>query len=292
MKDLLVSAARQVAIFAGGGGVIVRRWPSRGLRHCQDLPRARPHHGPRGHGALRRRSLRPRHHHRLNGGSGPSPERAAAGGQGHEFLEWGRGDAAAATAARAALKTRLGARRVPVLGVTGTGGSGKSSLVDELVRRFLDAYPNLRLGIVAVDPTKRRTGGALLGDRIRMNAIYDPRVQMRSLATRKAHAALSEAVGDTVLVQQAAGADLVIVETAGIGQSDSQVTEVSDLSLYVMTPEYGARASREDRHARFRRSRGDQQIRQARAEDRCATQAVAPRQRPSTSPGQLPATRR
>ncbi len=130
--------------------------------------------------------------------------------------------------------------QTPVLGITGTGGSGKSSLVDELVRRFLDNYPDKRLGVVSVDPSKRKTGGALLGDRIRMNAIYDPRVYMRSLATRQANLALSPHVHDAVDLLKASGFDMIILETSGIGQSDTEIIEHSDFSLYVMTSEYGA----------------------------------------------------
>lgn len=128
----------------------------------------------------------------------------------------------------------------PVLGITGTGGSGKSSLVDELVRRFLMDFEDKTLAIISVDPSKRKTGGALLGDRIRMNAIHHPRVFMRSLATRQANLALSKYVQDAVDTVKAAGFDMVILETSGIGQSDTEIIEHSDLSLYVMTPEYGA----------------------------------------------------
>ncbi len=129
---------------------------------------------------------------------------------------------------------------VPVLGITGTGGAGKSSLVDELVRRFLLDFEDKRVAIISVDPSKRKTGGALLGDRIRMNAIHHPRVYMRSLATRQSNLALSKYVQDAVDTVKAAGFDLVILETSGIGQSDTEIIEHSDLSLYVMTPEYGA----------------------------------------------------
>jgi methylmalonyl-CoA mutase len=128
----------------------------------------------------------------------------------------------------------------PVLGITGTGGAGKSSLVDELVRRFLMDFEDKTLAIISVDPSKRKTGGALLGDRIRMNAIHHPRVFMRSLATRQSNLALSKYVQDAVDTVKAAGYDLVILETSGIGQSDTEIIEHSDLSLYVMTPEYGA----------------------------------------------------
>ncbi|SHJ56319.1 methylmalonyl-CoA mutase family protein [Aquimarina spongiae] len=128
----------------------------------------------------------------------------------------------------------------PVLGITGTGGAGKSSLVDELVRRFLIDFPKKTIGIVSVDPSKRRTGGALLGDRIRMNAINSPRVYMRSLATRQSNLALSKYVAEAIEVLKAAEFDLIILETSGIGQSDTEILDHSDTSLYVMTPEFGA----------------------------------------------------
>lgn len=128
----------------------------------------------------------------------------------------------------------------PVLGITGTGGAGKSSLVDELVRRFLDDFREKKIGIISIDPSKRKTGGALLGDRIRMNSIYDKRVYMRSLATRQANLALSKHISDAVCIVKNAGFDLVILETSGIGQSDTEITDYSDVSMYVMTPDYGA----------------------------------------------------
>ncbi|MEQ9098744.1 MAG: methylmalonyl-CoA mutase family protein [Imperialibacter sp.] len=130
--------------------------------------------------------------------------------------------------------------KVPVLGITGTGGAGKSSLVDELVRRFLVDFEGKHIGVVSVDPSKRKTGGALLGDRIRMNAIHHPRVYMRSLATRQSNLALSKHVQEAVNILKAAEFDLIILETSGIGQSDTEITDHSDVSLYVMTPEYGA----------------------------------------------------
>ncbi len=128
----------------------------------------------------------------------------------------------------------------PVLGITGTGGAGKSSLIDELLRRYLFDFPDKTIAIVSVDPSKRKTGGALLGDRIRMNAVNNERVYMRSLATRQSNLALSAYVRSAVKVLQAAAYDLVILETSGIGQSDTEIVEHSDVSLYVMTPEYGA----------------------------------------------------
>lgn len=129
---------------------------------------------------------------------------------------------------------------IPVLGITGTGGAGKSSLVDELVRRFLLDFKTKTVAIISVDPSKRKTGGALLGDRIRMNAIKNPRVYMRSLATRQSNLALSKYVKEAVDIVKAANFDLIILETSGIGQSDTEIIEHSNTSLYVMTPEYGA----------------------------------------------------
>ncbi len=129
---------------------------------------------------------------------------------------------------------------VPVLGITGTGGSGKSSLVDELLRRFLHDNETMRIGVISVDPSKRKTGGALLGDRIRMNSLSSPRIYMRSLATRQANLALSAHVPGALCVLKQAGFSFVILETSGIGQSDTEIVDQCDLSLYVMTPEYGA----------------------------------------------------
>jgi isobutyryl-CoA mutase len=159
-------------------------------------------------------------------------------------LENGRADAQT----RAAIDARAGAglaHAAPILGVTGTGGAGKSSLTDELVRRFrLDYGDALSIAILAVDPSRRKSGGALLGDRIRMNAIGDwghgPRVFMRSLATRDAATELPEAIPDAIAACKAAGFDLIVVETSGIGQGDAAIAQVADRSLYVMTPEFGA----------------------------------------------------
>ncbi len=131
-------------------------------------------------------------------------------------------------------------KKIPILGVTGTGGAGKSSLVDELVRRFLNEFPDKKLAIISVDPTKKKTGGALLGDRIRMNAINNPRVYMRSMATRASNVSLSPSVQDALNIVKNSDFDLIILETSGIGQSDTQIVDFSDVNLYVMTPEYGA----------------------------------------------------
>lgn len=131
-------------------------------------------------------------------------------------------------------------RTAPVLGLTGTGGAGKSSVTDELLNRFLASFPQMRIAVVSVDPSRRRTGGALLGDRIRMNALRSPRVYMRSMATRRQHAATNRVLKDCIALLKGIGYDLVIVETAGIGQSDSEIVDLVDFPVYVMTSDYGA----------------------------------------------------
>ncbi|WP_421663761.1 fused isobutyryl-CoA mutase/GTPase IcmF [Lysinibacillus telephonicus] len=137
-------------------------------------------------------------------------------------------------------EARKRTKHTPVLGITGTGGAGKSSLTDELIRRFLREFPEKKVAIISVDPTKQKTGGALLGDRIRMNAIFDKRVYMRSLATRGSRTELTASIGDVLDVVKATGFDLIIVETSGIGQGDAEITKYTDLSMYVMTSEFGA----------------------------------------------------
>jgi methylmalonyl-CoA mutase len=142
---------------------------------------------------------------------------------------------------RSEILERAAKTRVPALGITGTGGSGKSSLTDELIRRFrLDQEDRLRIAVIAVDPSRRKSGGALLGDRIRMNALGHPNIYMRSLATREAGPAISPALPEVIATCKVAGFDLVIVETPGIGQGDSAIVSLVDQSLYVMTPEFGA----------------------------------------------------
>ncbi len=131
-------------------------------------------------------------------------------------------------------------KTIPVIGITGTGGAGKSSLTDELVRRFLTEFKDKTMAIISIDPSKRKTGGALLGDRIRMNAVYDDRIYMRSLATRASNRATSEAILGAIELCKAASFDVIIVETSGIGQSESEIVDITDMSMYVMTSEYGA----------------------------------------------------
>ena len=133
-----------------------------------------------------------------------------------------------------------GSRTIPVLGITGTGGAGKSSVTDEIVRRFLTSFTDKTIAIVSVDPSKKKTGGALLGDRIRMNSISHPRAYMRSLATRDDNTALSGAVQEAIDICKTAGFDFIILESAGVGQSDASILDYCDVSMYVMTPEYGA----------------------------------------------------
>jgi methylmalonyl-CoA mutase len=135
---------------------------------------------------------------------------------------------------------QLAGGKTPVVGITGTGGAGKSSVVDELVLRFLQSFPKMRIAVLAVDPTRRRSGGALLGDRIRMNSLRSHRVFMRSMATRRQHVATNAVLKDCIAALKGQGYDLVIVETAGIGQSDSEIVDLVDFPMYVMTSDYGA----------------------------------------------------
>lgn len=146
------------------------------------------------------------------------------------------------TATLSALREQwdMSAGKVPVIGITGTGGAGKSSITDELIARFLRANSAMHIAVLAIDPTRRRTGGALLGDRIRMNSLASEQVYMRSMATRRQHLATSEMLGDIVLFLKSLAYDLIIVETAGIGQSDSEIVDLVDFSVYVMTGDYGA----------------------------------------------------
>ncbi|WMM88930.1 cobalamin-dependent protein, partial [Heyndrickxia coagulans] len=142
--------------------------------------------------------------------------------------------------ALAALEAAVPAvKKAPVVGITGTGGAGKSSLTDELIRRFLHDHPESKIAVLSVDPTKQKTGGALLGDRIRMNAIFHPNVFMRSMATRASRSELSLA-HDAIRIVKAAGFDLILIETSGIGQVDAEITNISDVAMYVMTSEFGA----------------------------------------------------
>ncbi|PFG39220.1 methylmalonyl-CoA mutase [Georgenia soli] len=186
--------------------------------------------------------------HRAARGEVPPPDGAAvaagedaAVGRVLSAIEDGAWDGAELERLREAWAGRAASSGVvPVVGVTGTGGAGKSSVIDELLNRFLVSFPQMRVAVLSVDPTRRRTGGALLGDRIRMNTLRSPRVYMRSMATRARHVAVSAVLRDAVAFLRSAGFDLVLVETAGIGQADSAVVELVDLPVYVMTSDYGA----------------------------------------------------
>ncbi|GAB3047992.1 fused isobutyryl-CoA mutase/GTPase IcmF [Virgibacillus ainsalahensis] len=159
-----------------------------------------------------------------------------------KFITYMENDEVASDEKETVLKTlqEKGNKDTPVLGITGTGGAGKSSLTDELIRRFINEIPDKKVAIISIDPTKRKTGGALLGDRIRMNAIFTDRVYMRSLATRDSRDELSKAIQDVIDVVRASGYDFIIVETSGIGQGNAAITDVTNLSMYVMTAEFGA----------------------------------------------------
>ncbi|MCB1187567.1 methylmalonyl-CoA mutase family protein [bacterium] len=225
--------AGHIRIFGGGGGVIVPREIEElhkagidrifspddgrklGLQGMIDLVIAGCNYDPL------EQDLK------VNGSSLPLARNitiAERGDESHSFYEIGDGSD----------------KTIPVIGLTGTGGAGKSSLTDELVRRFINDFPDKRIAVICVDPTKRRTGGALLGDRIRFNTLKNNRVYLRSLATRDSNSEISEQVGPVIDTVRRAGYDLILVETAGIGQGDSEITKYVDLSLYVMTAEYGA----------------------------------------------------
>jgi methylmalonyl-CoA mutase len=241
MVDLLRDrGAGQIKVFGGGGGTIV---PEE-IRTLHDYGVTRlysPHDGQ----ALGLQGMIADMLERadVDLAQGPAPDIAALDPSKKRelarlitLIEAGRLDGAA----EAALKGRAAQSRAPVVGITGTGGAGKSSLTDELVRRFRLDQPDLSLAIIAVDPTRRKSGGALLGDRIRMNAIEHPKVYMRSLGTRGSGSEVSDALPGALAAVKAAGYDVVIVETSGIGQGDTGIVPLVDLSMYVMTPEYGA----------------------------------------------------
>jgi methylmalonyl-CoA mutase len=166
--------------------------------------------------------------------------------------------------------------QIPVIGITGTGGAGKSSLSDELLARFVRHFPGSQIAVVAIDPTRRRSGGALLGDRIRMNSLANEQIFMRSLATRRQHLATSAVLKDVIELYQLAGFDLIFVETAGIGQSDTEIVDCGG-SVAVRHDQRVRRgqSAREDRHARLRRHGRAQQVREARRRGQPAPRAQA-----------------
>ena len=249
MRRLLAErGAGHIHVFGGGGGVIVPKEIAELARHGVRI--FSPEDGRRqGLVGMIREILRTADHV-----PGPLPTTLEPSLDGDAPLATRRGALARAITAielddngegggafRAHVRARAATRPAcPVLGITGTGGAGKSSLIDELLLRFLEMFPTKTVAVLSVDPTRKKSGGALLGDRIRMNAASNARVFVRSMATRRAHMATSAAVKDTLTLMKTAGFDLVVLETAGIGQSDSEVTELCDRSLYVMTPEFGA----------------------------------------------------
>ncbi|MCK1994564.1 methylmalonyl-CoA mutase family protein [Peribacillus muralis] len=248
MYDLLKErGAEHIRIFAGGGGVIIPRE----IKELHDYGIARifsPDEG-REYGlqgminvlmeecdfSTVKPSLQERFDELIAGGTNAIAQ----------YITFAEGRLEASDESAAAVESlfeqiKTSERKVPVLGITGTGGAGKSSLTDELIRRFLNEIKDKKVAVLSVDPTKQKTGGALLGDRIRMNAIFSERVYMRSLATRHSKSELSLAIKDAISVVKAAGFDLIIVETSGIGQGDAEVAEICDVSMYVMTSEFGA----------------------------------------------------
>ncbi|MDO7713005.1 MAG: cobalamin-dependent protein, partial [Schleiferiaceae bacterium] len=238
MRDLLVEkGAGHIQIFGGGGGTIL---PNE-IEELQAYGICRIYHPDDG----RSMGLQGMINDLLEACDFPLGGQAKLGdltdsGQIARLISCAENFPAHYQTMRDAVQKRADKSHAPVLGITGTGGAGKSSLVDEMVRRFLSDQPGKRIALISVDPSKRRTGGALLGDRIRMNSINHPDVYMRSLATRQSNLALSRHVSDALRILQAANFDLIILETSGIGQSDTEILEHSDVSLYVMTPEYGA----------------------------------------------------
>ena len=232
--------APHIKIFGGGGGTIT---PEE-IRELMDYGVERIYHPHDGMNLgleamiddLIARTLADRHTpvDVLSSGSVESPQIACM----ISALEEGRIDDARLQSLRKEWQVKAG--QTPVIGITGTGGAGKSSVTDEILNRFLSSFPEMRIAVLAVDPTRRRTGGALLGDRIRMNSLRSERIFMRSIATRRQHLATSEMLGDHIGYLKSLGFDLILVETAGIGQSDSEIVDLVDFSVYVMTSEYGA----------------------------------------------------
>jgi isobutyryl-CoA mutase len=240
-KTLAENGGRKIRIFGGGGGVILPE-EIREL-HRSGITRI---YSPEDGRALGLQGMIDDLLRRSDFPAGAATMRDAGGVGRRDFRAIARVITAAENDPRGAralvreLRSRADRSRVPVVGVTGTGGAGKSSLIDEVLRRFLADFPDGRVAVLAVDPSKRMGGGALLGDRIRLNSASDPRVFVRSMATRRAKGSVSGHVRDALTVVGAAGFDLVVLETSGIGQADTEIADLSDLPIYVMTPDYGA----------------------------------------------------
>ena len=250
MVDMLKErGAAHIRVFGGGGGTItpeeIRELEAYGVERIYH-PNDGMHLGlvamiedvvKRARAAADVRSGRERTAHMLPPAQVPVDDEIAVG---HALTAIEEGSHDEFELARLRRQWQLAGGRTPVIGITGTGGAGKSSVVDELLLRFLHAFPQMRIAVLAVDPTRRRSGGALLGDRIRMNSLRSHRVFMRSMATRRQHAATSVVLKDCIAFLKGQGYDLVIVETAGIGQSDSEIVDLVDFPMYVMTSDYGA----------------------------------------------------
>ena len=234
--------AEHIRVFGGGGGTITPQE----IAELQDYGVERIYHPDDGmHLGLAGMidDLVARTHAQRHSSQAPQLDASPSDRQVAEMLSAIEDDelgAAEIDQLRAQWRDDAAARAVPVVGITGTGGAGKSTVTDELLNRFLAHFAELRIAVLAVDPTRRRTGGALLGDRIRMNSLRDPRVFMRSMATRRRHASTAAVLQDAIAFVRSAGFDLVIVETAGIGQSDSEIVDLVDLPVYVMTSDFGA----------------------------------------------------
>ncbi|MFN2251082.1 MAG: methylmalonyl-CoA mutase family protein, partial [Anaerolineae bacterium] len=259
MIDLLAErGCEHIQVFGGGGGTII---PEE-IRELEEYGVERIYHPEDGrHMGLQGMidDVMQRCDHDLATESGPlaeplaapralTPDDVPALARAITYAE-AAADPETSTARRDEIRTALaqlaGDGNAPVVGITGTGGAGKSSFTDELVRRYVADFPEARVAVLSVDPTKKRTGGALLGDRIRMNALRSDRVYMRSLATRSASGAISGALADAIDLVRSIGYDLVLVETTGIGQADSSIVDLADVSIYVMTPEFGAQTQLE-----------------------------------------------
>ncbi|HPW13028.1 MAG TPA: cobalamin-dependent protein, partial [Thermomonas sp.] len=265
MVDMLRERdAGHVKVFAGGGGTItpeeIRELEAYGVEriyHPNDgmkmglvemiedvVTRAgegRENRGNRGQSRLSSKSDKARQHLEGNVDSDPGfPSLSDEIAIGRVLSAIEDGDYAEAELSRLRKEWQLAGGKTPVIGITGTGGAGKSSVTDELLNRFLASFPKMHIAVISVDPTRRRTGGALLGDRIRMNSLRSHRVYMRSMATRRQNVATNAVLKDCIGFLKSLGYDLVIVETAGIGQSDSEIVDLVDFPMYVMTSDYGA----------------------------------------------------
>ncbi len=253
MRDMLVEAGcGHIRIFGGGGGVIrpdeIEMLQSQGIERVYD-PEDGRHMGLLGmiDDLLKRSDFHtiniPRSDDDSNRGA-PLPDPVTVSAQRPaevaRLITMAEAGSEVYDSVAAPIREKAQVSKAPVIGVTGTGGSGKSSLLDEIVRRFRTDNPETMIAVLSADPTKRRTGGALLGDRIRMNALHGPNIYMRSLATRDSKTELPTTIADVIDVVRAAGYDIIFVETSGIGQGDAEISEIADISLYVMTSEFGA----------------------------------------------------